>query len=412
MKEAGVSNKEMGFANIHAILKSLAITGWARAEDLVHWTQPLPFGEDRAEIIRRNLLRLAHEELVSTHELPSRFGTAFRLSEKGIRFCRGVDIETSWKGHPMPAIGPRFHEHLIALNVLGMFGPDQCHCNFARDIKWAKKVKENDEEIKLLKNGVRLIEPRKEVDAFVYTSLIDESGRPRPVRYYIEIEWSRKTGPKMARQIISMERKLVSEKSAVYVLVYPKAPEWQRDVMRKMGKTEEIINHRTRLLNYMKRRRRLVENHDRILFLELDISGNFHFAPSHFVTGLTKEKARLDAATAVIEADWTEEEVYFDSKLNESHGIYTHAPSGASFILVREFEGEARKRGWYKQTNYQIASLDGVLPEFKSSGEVFIPFSKDYPSESWQSMVKRTQREILVTMYFDHQCVFNEWREG
>ncbi|MEY4756961.1 MAG: hypothetical protein RJA34_1859 [Pseudomonadota bacterium] len=394
-----LSNSAVQHANARAILEALGKTGWARAEDLHWWTDPWPFSENAAEVIRRLLKQLLLKGWVSAHKLPSRFGTAYRLTTDGLNLCRRSGIVVAWQGHPAPTIGPRFHEHLFMLNTLRMWGPDhdinQVEVFFARDLKWAPR--EEGSPFKRLTPHIQYSQPQKEVDGYVH-ALIEENDGRRLHRYYFEFEWGRKTGPKMHHQLESMEEVLSREPSASFVLVYPSDPHWQQATMRAMGSDAHLIHHRERLLGYMRQRPALIRNADRIYFLEHDVSGNFHFNMTLPHQWLIAERDRLRQAMQIVEEDWRESNVYLGSNGQVEHISYHHLPSGASFDMWRETSVTSPEYGW----NWRWSTSQAASPSSAFGGDgnqEHRPFDKDCPRERWDKMAQKLKRSLLRRLH-------------
>jgi hypothetical protein len=202
----------------YRVLETLSHVGWCRPEEMADWTGWK--GSSAVAMARRTMEKLTREGVLLKRRIEGKGnGNAYLLSAAGAERCGALGLTVQGKGKDLQ-VGPRWHEHVLAMHVLNAFRQERFEVFFARQLAWAQPPKGQSRVSGIRQLGeFRYAKPIKSPDAAMWRS--NRNGSKTVVT--VEIEWSKKSGPKrrlQARSILDQVRRTDS----FVCLAYPYPP--------------------------------------------------------------------------------------------------------------------------------------------------------------------------------------------
>ncbi len=270
--------------NLPRLILVLAKIGWGRPCDIVLFAQ-WP-GKQAEEVVRDLCVWAVANGLLVSKPLEGTPGElAYMLTDRGDRYARQLGAKIIGRSHNLK-VGPRWHEHVMAIAMAVAMRQYKLEFYFAREVKWAiRELKSNrgsasDHLPALLALGVHLL--AKFPDGILLR------GGDRPATAAVELEWSEKKSDDMRGQVSSCIKARGQNIKFMIGYVYP--PDMQKALIerrhkyapkgkdqhntppgkkKRATKTPKAINHEGRLVRNFYARASSKEELDHISLMRM-----------------------------------------------------------------------------------------------------------------------------------------------
>ena len=388
--------------NLPRLILTLAKIGWGRPFDIVLYAQ-WP-GKQAEEVVRDLCVWAVAEDLVVAKPLEGTPGElAYMLTDRGDRLARELGAKIIGRSHDLK-VGPRWHEHAMAIAMAVAMRKHGFDFYFAREVKWAireLKSKRGNASLHLpalLALGVHLLE--KFPDGILLR------GGDRPAIAAGELEWSEKKSDGIRGQVSSCMQARSLDIKFMIGYVYP--PEMQKALLerrvkyapkkeapdqttpnksRRKAKPPKAIDHEGRLVrNFYARASSKDElDHISLMRMRFDIRLRFQGFETLKLRELVPQFRQALGTTSESKTkhpDWSP----LDAQLKDGQVVaydIQHVPSGC-WLRLKNYESvdEESFSGWMFSAWMEPDSTNSVIdyPAARNTHQIDI---RQEPHQKW-----------------------------
>jgi hypothetical protein len=397
--------------NLPRLILVLAKIGWGRPCDIVLFEQ-WP-GKQAEEVVRDLCVWAVADGLLVSKPLEGTPGElAYMLTDRGDRHARQLGAKIIGRSHNLK-VGPRWHEHVMAIAMAVAMRKYKFEFYFAREVKWAIRELKSTQSSgsahlpALLDLGVHLL--AKFPDGILVR------GGDRPATAAVELEWSEKKGDDIQGQVASCMQARNLDIKIMIGYVYP--PEMQKALLerrakyrpkkrthtklRHAAKPQKAINHEGRMArNFFARASSKDElDHISLMRMRFDIRLRFQGFETVKLREIVPQFRQALGTTSESKAkdpDWSISFEQLQGDKVVAHD-FEHLPSGCWLRLVRhDSVDEDHLNGWEFLAWMEPDSTNSPIghPDANTTHELTIPQAR-YREWSFEKAVREAKKWFL-----------------